>query len=102
VKLARVIGSIWATRKYASLDARRMLIVQPMSFSGTDRGAPVVALDTVDAGKGDVVIYATASEAAIPFRPELTPTDVTIVGVVDRVDQDDWVYRASDHRGQGL
>ena len=94
MKLARVIGSVWATRKDPRLEGRRMLLVQPMNFRGQDRGAVIVALDTADAGTGDVVLYATASEAAIPFRPGLTPTDVTVVGVVDRVDNDGWSYLA--------
>ena len=71
-----------------------MLLVQPLNFSGKHRGDPIIALDTADAGVGDVVIYATASEAAIPFQPGLTPTDATIVGVVDRVDHADWSYVA--------
>lgn len=94
MKLARVIGSVWATRKDVRLEARRMLVVQPMSFSGEERGGPIVALDTCDSGVGDVVIYSTASEAAIPFQPGLTPTDATIVGVVDRVDHESWRYVA--------
>ena len=94
MKLARVIGSIWATRKDARLAGRRMLLVQPMSFSGNDRGAAIIALDTADSGPGDVVIYTTASEAAIPFQPGLTPTDATIVGIVDRVDHTEWSYVA--------
>lgn len=89
MKLARVIGNIWATRKYASLQGRRMLIVQPLTFTGEELGSPLIALDTVDAGEGDIVMYATSSEAAVPFRPSLTPTDATIVGVVERVDHGD-------------
>ncbi|MDX1489482.1 MAG: EutN/CcmL family microcompartment protein [Acidiferrobacterales bacterium] len=98
MKLARVIGNLWATRKDDRLESRRMLLVQPLNFSGKRRGDPIIALDTADAGVGDVVIYATASEAAIPFQPGLTPTDATIVGVVDRVDHVDWSYvaRAAD------
>lgn len=94
MKLARVIGNIWATRKDDRLEGRRMLLVQPMNFAGADRGNAIIALDTADAGVGDVVIYATASEAAIPFQPGLTPTDATIVGVVDRVDHSNWKYVA--------
>ncbi len=71
-----------------------MLLVQPMNFAGADRGGAIVALDTADAGVGDVVIFATASEAAIPFQPGLTPTDATIVGVVDSVDHSQWQYVA--------
>ncbi len=95
MKLARVIGTIWATRKDDRFEGRRMLLVQPMSFSGGDRGRPITALDSAEAGVGDVVIFTTASEAAIPFRPGLTPTDATVVGVVDRVDHVDWTYVAS-------
>ena len=72
-----------------------MLLVQPMTFRGTDLGAPLTALDSAEAGVGDVVIFTTASEAAIPFRPGLTPTDATIVGVVDRVDHSEWTFVAS-------
>ncbi|MDX1740494.1 MAG: EutN/CcmL family microcompartment protein [Rhodothermales bacterium] len=95
MKLARVIGTIWATRKDDRLDSRRMLLVQPMSFGGKDRGRPITALDSAEAGVGDLVIYTTASEAAIPFRPGLTPTDATVVGVVDRVDHAEWSFVAA-------
>ncbi|MFW5973363.1 MAG: EutN/CcmL family microcompartment protein [Bacteroidota bacterium] len=86
MKLGRVIGSIWATKKYDALTGRRMLLVQPLTFQGTASGRPIITLDTVDAGPGDTVLYATSSEAAIPFAPTLTPTDATIVGIAERVD----------------
>ena len=92
MNLGRVIGNIWATRKNPALTGRRMLIVQPLTFTGTPVGAPIIALDTVDAGQGDVVIYSTASEAAIPFRPGLTPTDATIVGIVELIDHQDQTW----------
>lgn len=84
MNLGRVIGNVWATRKNPALDGQRMLVVQPLSFSGEIQGYPIVALDTVDAGEHDVVMYVTSREAAIPFEG-LTPTDATIVGVVDEV-----------------
>lgn len=88
MNLGRVIGSIWATQKDASIEGKRMLLVQPLYANGGPSGRPTSALDTCDAGPGDTVIYVTASEAAIPFRPpnDLTATDATIVGVVDRID----------------
>ena len=94
MKLARVIGNIWATRKDDRFESRRMLVVQPLNFGGSNSGQPMIALDAAEAGVGDVVIYTTASEAAIPFRPGLTPTDATVVGVVDRVDHEDWTFVA--------
>ena len=86
MNLGRVIGNVWATRKDDSFKGQRMLFVQPMTFGGQDVGRPLVALDTVDAGKGDRVIYVSSTEATIPFKPVPTPTDATIVGIVDRVD----------------
>ena len=87
MRLGRVIGSIWATQKDASLEGRRMLLVQPLRADGSDAGRPTTALDTCDAGPGDTVLYVTSSEAAIPFQPAhaLTATDATVVGVVDAV-----------------
>lgn len=94
MNLGRVIGNLWATRKYPALDGKRMLLVQPLSFSGEIQGRPIVALDTVDAGEHDVVMYVTSREAAIPFE-DLTPTDATIVGVVDRIDNGSTNWKAS-------
>lgn len=93
MNLGRVTGKIWATRKYKSLERQRMLIVQPLNFSGKRIGSEIVALDTVDAGEGDAVIYVSSSEASIPFVPVPTPAAATIVGVVDRIDHADgsWV-----------
>ena len=89
MNLGRVVGKVWATRKDESLEGRRMLVVQPMSFSGKEVGGKQVMLDTVDAGEGDMVVYVSSSEPAIPFSPRRTPTDATIVGVVDKVDHQD-------------
>ncbi len=96
MKLAKVVGNIWATRKYGTLQGRRHLIIQPLTFSGKKLGTPIVALDTVDSGEGDVVIYATSAEAAIPFKPNLTPTDATVVGVVDELTTEQWSWSTSD------
>jgi len=87
MNLAKVIGTVWATRKYESLEGHRMLFIQPLTFSGVPNGGPIAALDTVDAGISDVVIYVSSTEAAVPFQPILTPTDATIVGVVERIDR---------------
>ncbi len=86
MNLGKIIGRVWATRKVESLEQKRMLFVQPMSFSGTNVGDPIVALDTVDSGVGDTIIYVSSTEATVPFKPLLIPTDATIVGIIDRVD----------------
>ncbi len=95
MKLGKVVGNIWATQKNNRLDGKRLLMVQPMSFNGSTEGMPIVSLDTVDAGVGDMVMYATSAEAAVPFKPGLTPTDATIVGIVDTIDHDDWSWTSN-------
>jgi bacterial microcompartment shell vertex protein len=88
MNLGKVIGKVWATQKIPGLTGQRMLFVQPMTFSMEFAGNPIIALDTVDAGEGDMVVYVSSFEATIPFQPELVPTDATIVGVIDRIDLD--------------
>ncbi len=86
MKLARVTGTVWATRKIAGLKSQKLLILQSLSF--TERkpyGVPLVAVDTVQAGPGDMVLYVTSREASLPLEPWFVPVDATIVGVVDQV-----------------
>ncbi len=87
--IGKVIGSVWATRKHPGLEGQRLLLVQGLDEAGQSLGHPFAALDTMDAGAGDVVIYATSAEAAIPFHPRIVPTDATVVGIVERVDSHD-------------
>lgn len=86
MNVGRVTGTIWATRKQASFEGRRMLVIQPMSFAGEDVGSPIIALDAMDAGVGNTVVYVTSTEATIPFKPTPTPVDATVVGILDAVD----------------
>ena len=86
--IGHVIGSIWATRKDASVEGKRMLLVQPLRADGSPKGRPTAALDTCDAGPGDRVLFVTSAEASLPFvaTQPLTAADATIVAVIDRVD----------------
>ncbi len=85
--LARVLGEVVATRKHPSHERRKVLLVQPIHPDGADRGEPVLALDSVDAGAGDRVLVVQEGWAAMTAagRPN-SPIDMTIVGVVDAVE----------------
>ena len=76
--LGRVIGTVTATQKAPGLEGIRLLVVQPVSEVGVDRGWPVVAADTTQAGPGDVVHMTTSRE---PF----VPVDHAIIAIVDYV-----------------
>lgn len=83
--LGRVIGSVWATKKYEKVHGFKLLFVQPINSSQQDTGEPFVAVDTAGAGPGEVIIYVTASEAVIPLPVDMSPVDASIVGIVDSI-----------------
>lgn len=86
MKLGIVVGQIVATRKDEKLNGCKLLITQPITPLGKKMGETVVAVDTVGAGVGEQVIYATGSVASRAMRDMTAPVDVAIVGIVDRID----------------
>ena len=83
--LARVIGTVVATRKEEALTGIKLLLIQPLSAERQPAGKPLVALDSVGAGPGEDVFYVRGREAAFPFLPADVPTDAAIVGIVDQI-----------------
>ncbi len=83
--LGKVIGNVWATKKYEAVHSFKMMFVQPLNAELENNGEPFVAIDTVGAGPGEIIIYITASEAVIPLPVDLAPVDASIVGIVDSV-----------------
>lgn len=83
--LARVIGTVWATQKVETLTGYRMLVVQPLSHDLSEKGAPVVAVDTVSAAPGQLVYIVKSREAAKALENTFNPVDAAIVGIVDEV-----------------
>jgi ethanolamine utilization protein EutN len=83
MQLARVIGTVVATVKNDSLAGRKLLVVQTLDRDLEPSGKPLVAVDSVGAGVGELVFWCRGKEASFPFKREDTPTDCTIVGIVD-------------------
>jgi len=83
MQLARVIGTVVATVKNDSLQHRSLLVVQSLNKNLEPQGKPLVAVDSVGAGVGELVFWCRGKEASFPFKREDTPTDCTIVGIVD-------------------
>lgn len=86
--LGQVIGTIWATKKYEAVTGYKMQFVQPINSLLEKTGEPLIALDTVGAGAGEIIFYVTASEAVIPLDVDMAPVDATIVGIVDSINVD--------------
>lgn len=81
--LGRVVGNVVSTMKNDSLRGLKFLIVQPLDRQGRAKGKPLVALDSVGAGAGEMVYWCRGKEASFPFLPAEVPTEATIVGIVD-------------------
>jgi ethanolamine utilization protein EutN len=86
--LGRVIGDVVATHKNSRYEGARIMVVQPINPDGSPRGASLLALDSVNAGEGDVVIVVQegwgASTAATGEAG--AAIDSAIVGVVDSIE----------------
>lgn len=88
MRLARVIGTVVANRKYQGLEGIKFLIVQPLDRTQQPTGSPVVAADaTAQAGPGELVFIIASREAALALPTTFVPVDHAIVGIVDQVHQ---------------
>lgn len=87
MQLARVMGTVVATRQYEGLRGIKFLIVQPLSKTQQPAGRPVVAADaTAQAAPGELVFIVGSREAAQALPETFVPVDHAIVGIVDDVD----------------
>ena len=83
MQLARVSGTVVATRKDPGLDGLKLLVLQPLASDGSPSGASLVGVDSVGAGVGETVFIVRGREASFPFLPRRVPTDAAIVASVD-------------------
>jgi len=88
LELARVTGTVVATRKEPRLRGFKILLTQLAAPDGTPDGAAVVALDSVGAGEGELVLLVRGSSARLACELEHFPVDAVILGIVDQVTQD--------------
>jgi len=90
MQIARVIGTVVSTIKNESLAGRKIMLVQTLDADLKAKGSPIIALDAAGAGVGELVFWCRGKEASFPFKRDETPTDCTIVGIID---SDAHVYR---------
>ena len=84
--IGRVVGSVVATRKDEKLNDLKLLVVQVHDQRAEPREQYVVAVDSVEAGVGDMVLYATGSSARQTTLTDGRPCDAVIMAVVDSWD----------------
>jgi microcompartment protein CcmK/EutM len=83
--LARIVGTVVATRKDERLVSNKLLVVRPIDPRGKAEGSYLVAVDTVDAGFGETVLVVSGSSARMASGMKDCPVDAAIVGIVDTV-----------------
>ena len=89
--LARVMGTVVATRKDERLLGKKLLVCRPVNPHGEVEGAYLVAVDTVGAGFQEMVLVVSGSSARMSANFKESPVDSAIVGIVDevRIDADE-------------
>ncbi len=82
--LAKVVGTVVSSKKEASMEGLRFMLVQPVDMDGAGTGAHVVAVDAVGAGPGEYVLYATGSSARQTSMTDQRPCDAVFMAIVDK------------------
>jgi ethanolamine utilization protein EutN len=83
--LARIWGTVVATKKDPRLEGKKLLIVRLVDVEGRDEAGYLVALDTVGAGFRETVLIVQGSSARLAYGLKDCPVDAAIVGIVDTV-----------------
>lgn len=86
MRLGKIIGTVVATRKDERLVGNKLMITQPLNFKLEPKGEPLIAVDTVGAGIGEIVILVSGSAGRLAARKFDSPIDASIVGIIDEID----------------
>ena len=89
--LARIVGTVVATRKDPRLVSNKLLLARPVDPRDRQKleGGYLVAVDTVDAGVGETVLIVSGSSARMASGLKDCPVDAAVVGIIDTVDLTD-------------
>lgn len=89
MRVAKVIGNIWATRKEDRLSGIKLLLVKPLNIlDEQDDLIPMVAADIIGAGVGETVLIVGGSSARSAAGDMSVPVDASVVGIVDDLEID--------------
>jgi ethanolamine utilization protein EutN len=89
VLIAKVVGTVVATRKDPRLVSNKLLIARAMDPRGKEEGNHIVAVDTVDAGVGETVLIVSGSSARMASGLKDCPVDAAIVGIIDAIEMNE-------------
>ena len=84
--LAKIVGTVVATRKDPRLVSNKLMVVRGVDPRGKAEGNYLVAIDTVDAGVGETVLVVSGSSARMASGLKDCPVDAAIVGIIDTIE----------------
>lgn len=84
---ARVTGNVVCTQKDEKLVGSKLMLLQPVDLAGAPKGNPIVAVDAVGAGEGELVLLVQGSSARQTSKTTGNPVDAVIFAIVDTVEQ---------------
>jgi microcompartment protein CcmK/EutM len=88
MNLGRVVGTVIATKKNEKLVGSKLLIVKSMDLEGNVVDPFIVAVDTVGAGVGEVVLVVTGSSARATVDTQGKSVDAVVMAIVDYIEVD--------------
>ncbi len=83
MQIAKVVGTVVATRKEPTLDGLRLMVVRPVDEETRATGQHLVAADAVGAGPGEFGLIASGSSARQTRATDKRPVDAVIMAIVD-------------------
>lgn len=89
MKIGRVIGRVWATKKDEQLNGQKLLVLKILLENGKEEPELVVAADIIGAGVGDLVLVVRGGSARYAVDNPSCPIDLAIVGIVDSIEVED-------------
>jgi ethanolamine utilization protein EutN len=84
--LGKVIGTVWSTRKDENLVGAKFLIIRQLNLDYTPKDSTIIAVDSVGAGVGEIVIVAQGSSARQTELTKNKPIDAVVMAIVDKLD----------------
>jgi microcompartment protein CcmK/EutM len=84
--LGKVIGTVWSTKKDENLVGSKLLIVRQLDLDFQEKSNFLIAVDSVGAGEGEVVLVASGSSARQTIITKNKPVDAVIMAIVDKLD----------------
>lgn len=87
MNVGKVIGTLVASRKDPKLEGLKLLVIQPADLTGgAGKGSHVIAVDSVGAGIGEVILYCSGSSARQTEVTQNRPVDAVVMAIVDEIE----------------